>query len=94
MTVGVGLDTDDRAAGDLRLRGRCDLRERVSGEERLVTPLAPERLEAFYTQVQDFIDSIREKRPPTVTGEDGRAAIALIDAARRSSATGQAVQLQ
>ncbi|HMC64163.1 MAG TPA: Gfo/Idh/MocA family oxidoreductase, partial [Gemmataceae bacterium] len=57
-------------------------------------PLAPERLEAFYTQVQDFIDSIREKRPPTVTGEDGRAAIALIDAARRSSATGQAVQLQ
>ncbi len=54
-------------------------------------PLAPERLEAFYTQVQDFIDSVREKRPPAVTGEDGRAAVGLIDAVRRSSATGQAV---
>jgi predicted dehydrogenase len=53
-------------------------------------PLAPERLEAFYTQVQDFIDSVRERRPPAVTGADGRATIELIDAARRSSATGQA----
>jgi predicted dehydrogenase len=56
-------------------------------------PLAPERLEAFYTQVQDFIDSVREQRPPAVTGEDGRAAVELIDAVRRSSATGQAVEL-
>jgi predicted dehydrogenase len=54
-------------------------------------PLAPERLEAFYTQVQDFIDSIRLKRPPAVTGEAGRTAVALIDACRRSSATGTAV---
>jgi predicted dehydrogenase len=56
-------------------------------------PLAPERLEAFYTQVQDFIDSVRQGRPPAVTGEDGRAAIELIDAVRRSSATGLAVEL-
>jgi predicted dehydrogenase len=56
-------------------------------------PLAPERLEAFYTQVQDFIDSVREKRPPAVTGADGRAAIELIEACRRSSASGQAVEL-
>ena len=56
-------------------------------------PLAPERLEAFYTQVQDFVDSIRYKRPPAVAGEDGRAAVALIDAVRRSSATGQAVEM-
>lgn len=56
-------------------------------------PLAPERLEAFFTQVQDFIDSIREKRKPAVTGADGRAAIELIDALRKSSATGLAVEL-
>ncbi len=55
-------------------------------------PLAPERLEAFYTQVQDFVDSVRQRRPPAVTGGDGRAAIELIDAVRRSSATGQAVE--
>ncbi len=56
-------------------------------------PLAPERLEAFYTQVQDFIDSVRENRPPAVTGADGRAAVELIEACRRSSATGQAVEI-
>lgn len=56
-------------------------------------PLAPERLEAFYTQVQDFIDSVREHRRPAVAGEDGRATIELIDAVRRSSATGLAVEL-
>src|SRR3954454_16301399 len=33
--------------------------------------LEPERLEAFYTQVQDFVDSVRERRPPAVTGEHG-----------------------
>lgn len=55
-------------------------------------PLAPERLEAFYTQVQDFVSSIREKRAPAVTGADGRATIGLIDAARESSATGAAVK--
>jgi predicted dehydrogenase len=56
-------------------------------------PLAPERLEAFYTQVQDFIDSVRERRSPAVTGEDGRAAVELIDAVRLSSETGRAVEL-
>ncbi|MGE0606012.1 MAG: Gfo/Idh/MocA family protein [Pirellulales bacterium] len=56
-------------------------------------PLAPERLEAFYTQVQDFIDAVRNKRRPAVTGEDGRAAIELIDAVRQSNVSGQAVSL-
>jgi myo-inositol 2-dehydrogenase/D-chiro-inositol 1-dehydrogenase len=56
-------------------------------------PLAPERLEAFYTQVQDFIDSVRDHRPPAVTGADGRAAVELIEACRRSSASGRAVEL-
>ena len=45
-------------------------------------PLAPERLEAFYLQVQDFIDCIREGRPPAVTGADGRAAIDMVDRVR------------
>lgn len=56
-------------------------------------PLAPERLEAFYTQVQDFIDAVRHRRPPAVTGEDGRATIALIDAVKKSTATGQAIKM-
>jgi predicted dehydrogenase len=56
-------------------------------------PLAPERLEAFYTQVQDFIDSVRDGRPPAVTGADGRAAIELIEACQRSNASGKAVEV-
>lgn len=55
-------------------------------------PLAPERLEAFYTQVQDFVDSVRQRRAPAVTGEDGRVTIEMIDAVRRSSTTGESVQ--
>lgn len=53
-------------------------------------PLEPVRLEAFFTQVQDFTDSIINKRKPAVTGTDGRATIALIDAVRKSHATGEA----
>jgi myo-inositol 2-dehydrogenase/D-chiro-inositol 1-dehydrogenase len=56
-------------------------------------PLAASRLEAFFTQVQDWVDSIRDRRPPSVTGEDGMAAIALIDAVRESNKTGQAIAM-
>jgi predicted dehydrogenase len=53
----------------------------------------PARLEAFYMQTQDFVDSLREDRPPAVTGEDGRAAIEMIEAAYLSSLTGNSVRL-
>ena len=33
-----------------------------------------DRLEAFHRQTQDFVDCLRDGRPPAVTGEDGRAA--------------------
>jgi predicted dehydrogenase len=54
---------------------------------------APERLEACFTQTQDFIDCLREGRPPSVTGEDGRAAIEMIEACHFSNLTGNAVDL-
>lgn len=56
-------------------------------------PLDPVRLESFTGQVQDFIDCIREARPPSVTGADGRAAVELCQAALRSARTGQPVAL-
>jgi predicted dehydrogenase len=56
-------------------------------------PLEPSRLEAFYTQTQAFIDDILDGRTPTVSGEVGRAAVAIVEAAWRSSETGQAVEL-
>jgi predicted dehydrogenase len=56
-------------------------------------PLDPVRLEAFYTQTQAFADDVLDQRPPTVPGSEGRAAVAIVEAAQRSSKTGQAVEL-
>jgi myo-inositol 2-dehydrogenase/D-chiro-inositol 1-dehydrogenase len=56
-------------------------------------PLEPARLEAFYTQIQVFVDDVLNGRPPTVSGEDGRAAVAVVEAALQSARTGKAVEL-
>ena len=56
-------------------------------------PMEFVRLEAFVDMVQDFIDAIRDGREPPVTGQDGLAAVAMVEAGYRSSALGQAVDL-
>ncbi len=60
----------------------------------LADPFTVNRVKGFADQAQDFFDAIREGRPPSVSGEDGRAAIAMVEAAERSSATGHAIVLQ
>ncbi|MFN8446725.1 MAG: Gfo/Idh/MocA family oxidoreductase [Caldilineaceae bacterium] len=57
-------------------------------------PLDPIRLEAFYTQIQLFIDDLLDNRPASVPGEEGRAAVAIVEAARESAKTGQAVEMK
>src|SRR5262249_59432886 len=49
--------------------------------------LNPVRLEAFAAELQDFIDSVRDHRPPFATGQDARAAVGLVEAANCSSET-------
>ena len=56
-------------------------------------PLEPARLEAFYTQTQAFIDDVLDDRPATVSGADGRAAVAIVEAAWESARRGQSVTL-
>ncbi len=56
-------------------------------------PLEPVRLEAFFRQTQAFVDDVLDGRPDTVSGEDGRAAVALVMAAWESSNSGQPVKL-
>jgi predicted dehydrogenase len=51
------------------------------------------RLEAFFDMTQDFIDAVRDGRPPPVTGEDGLKAVAMVEAGYRSSELGQAIDL-
>ena len=55
-------------------------------------PLDPVRLEGFAAMVQEFVDAIREDREPSVTGSDGRAAVELCLAARKSAADQAAVE--
>jgi predicted dehydrogenase len=55
--------------------------------------LSPIRLKAFAAQVSDFVAAQREGRLPAVTGEDGRKAVAMVEAVKESSRTGAAVQL-
>lgn len=55
-------------------------------------PLDPVRLEAFFTQTQAFVDDVLDHRPDTVSGFEGRAAVALVEAARRSSRIGAPIR--
>lgn len=47
--------------------------------------LDPVRMEAYGAQGQEFISSIRERRPPSVSGEDGRAAVQIALAAYQAA---------
>ena len=48
-------------------------------------PMERVRLEAFFDMTQDFIDGVRAGRAPSVTGEDGLAAVAMVEAGRPQS---------
>lgn len=52
------------------------------------------RLESYRLQVEEFLNSIQEGRPPSSTGEDGRAAVEVALAAYQSAAEGRTVHLK
>jgi predicted dehydrogenase len=56
-------------------------------------PRDPRRVGNTARQLVDFIASLRAGEPPRITGEDGRAAIEMTQAAKRSAQTGRAVDL-
>jgi predicted dehydrogenase len=51
-------------------------------------------MQSYQMQHQEFVDSILEDRTPSVTGEDGRAAVEAATAAYRSAAEGRTIQLR
>jgi predicted dehydrogenase len=59
----------------------------------LADPFTVNRVTGFADQFQDFVDAIAQGRQPAVTGADGREAIAMVDAAERSSELGRAVPI-
>ncbi len=76
--------------------GKGDKWERVYEPERfdyLKEPKSPIRLFPHIGVVQEFVDSIVERRPPKVGGAEGRAAVEMCEACLISARTGQAVRL-
>ena len=55
--------------------------------------LDPVRIQSYTDHMNDFLDSIREKRPPEANGRDGRQAVAIALAAYESSRTHAEVKL-
>lgn len=52
------------------------------------------RMQAYQMQHQEFVDSVLDGREPSVTGEDGRAAVAVAQAALESARLGQTIHLR
>ncbi|HEY0982458.1 Gfo/Idh/MocA family protein [Schlesneria sp.] len=76
--------------------GKGEKWERIYTPERfdyLKEPKSPIRLFPHIGVIQEFIDSIREQRPPKVGGAEGRAAIEICEASLISARTGEAVTL-
>ena len=76
--------------------GKDDKWERIETPERfdyLKEPKSPIRLYPHIGVVQEFVDSIREGRPPKVGGAEGRAAVEICEACLISARTGLAVDL-
>lgn len=59
----------------------------------LKEPKSPTRLVPHVRVVQEFVNSIQEKRPPAVGGKEGRAAVEICEACVISARTGNAVNL-
>lgn len=76
--------------------GKGDKWERVYVPEKfdyLKEPKSPIRLVPHIGVLQEFVDSIRERRPAKVGGAEGRAAVEICQACLLSAQTGQAVSL-
>lgn len=76
--------------------GKGEKWERIETPERfdyLKEPKSPIRLYPHIGVVQEFVDSILEKRPPRVGGAEGRAAVEICEACLISARTGRAVDL-
>jgi predicted dehydrogenase len=56
-------------------------------------PRDPRRIGNTARQLDDFIAALQNGRAPQITGEDGRAAIEMTQAAKLSAQTGRAVEL-
>ena len=88
--------------GTIKLEGASIVHWTVPGREKpasgaqasagIATPKLSNHLQ-HKAQILDVLSALAEKRAPAVTGDDGRRAVAFVEAVYRSSASGQAVKL-
>ena len=65
----------------------------AGGEPETLTETAEGDSDPLATEIRLWLEAARDGRPVPVPGEDGRRVIAVIEAARRSSAEGRTVEL-
>jgi len=82
--------------GDLFLdRSTGVIRHRKAGGEVKEEPTSESNVEPpVQREVREFVEAVREGKPVTIPGQDGRRAIAMIEAAYRSAASGEPVNLE
>src|SRR5262245_15564103 len=79
--------------GALRVDTWQGLRIARGGGDWEEVPLPTDRPNGFDAEIQEFVAAVRERRAPSVTGEDGRAALELIQAIYRAVENGRVVRL-
>jgi predicted dehydrogenase len=68
-----------------------EVRGRDGNVDELPAPAGME--DAYRAELTDFFDAIVEGRPPRTTPAGGAAAVAIVDAAKRSAAEGRRIEL-
>jgi predicted dehydrogenase len=79
--------------GVLRVDTWQRLRLARGGGDWVEVPLPDDRPNGFDAEIREFVAAVLERRPPAVTGEDGRAALELVQAIYRAAESGQVVRL-
>jgi predicted dehydrogenase len=92
FVAGLSLPTEPR--NDLwTVPGEEELPDRWLEEDRASLAGADAASHHHELQLRDIVDAIRSGRRPAVTGEDGRATVALMAAIAEASATGGRVRI-
>ncbi|HEX2681322.1 MAG TPA: Gfo/Idh/MocA family oxidoreductase [Candidatus Dormibacteraeota bacterium] len=95
LVVGSAGMIELETFGKVRL-GKGDSWELVAEQPQfdfINDPMSPKRLKGFAAQVKDFVEAIAADRDPIITGEMGRSAVEMVEAADMSAASGEAVRL-
>jgi predicted dehydrogenase len=93
VVVGEKAILDDDAYGKVRISNGQDwvVLDEFPKVDYINRPLDPKRLQPFVAAMQSFIDDVLDRKPPTVTGQDGKIAVEMVRASEISSETGRAV---